>query len=239
MDINKIKILNASISKAWDNNVLTRAQDLEKGSDYSYTKIITPWVSTTALRHTETQSRILDIGCGCGYLTNIIYEQNRHNIMGIDLSPVSISYAKERYPKIRFVCQDIYSAALKQEYDMCLAIMLLNNVPNVEILLKNMVKVLKRHGKVILVLPHPVFWPQKHLGKAKYFSYEKEGSYQFQFSTKGRKDYSTQVTYFHRSVKQYISTIYKVGFNVLYGKEIIEMDRDITPDIWGLILQKE
>ena len=77
-------IINEKISRAWDRNVAVRAKDLEEGTDYSYIHIIKPWVLKETLRLTSETSTILDIGCGCGYLTNAIYVNGRHFITGID-----------------------------------------------------------------------------------------------------------------------------------------------------------
>lgn len=232
-----IEKLNSRISEVWDNNVSIRAKDLEKGTDYSYTQIIKPWVCAEVLKYSGEESHILDIGCGCGYLTNAIYVQGRHNITGIDLSPASIAYAQKRYPNIEFANQDIYSVSLAQKYNMCLAVMVLNNVPSLNAFFKNVANVLKRDGKMIMVIPHPFFWPIKHLD-VKSFPYAKEGAYLFRFSTKGRKDYSASVTYFHRSLEQYINAISKNGYKILCCKELVEMAEDETPDILGFVLQR-
>lgn len=237
LDVNEIENMNVKIAKGWDNNVLVRAQDLEKESDYSYTQIIKPWINNMIIKHSKETDKILDIGCGCGYLTNSIYEQRRYNILGIDLSPTSIDYAQKRYPKIEFLNQDIYAFPLKEKYDVALAVMVLNNVPNLTMFFEVVANCLESGGKFIVVIPHPYFWPEKHL-KIRAFPYAKESFYQFQFSTKGRQDYSAQVFYFHRPLEQYLNTIRKTGFEILYCKELLELERDNTPDILGFILQK-
>ena len=90
------------IRNSWDKNVLTRSEDLEQGTDFSYLNYISPWVFSHVLENSDTSSVILDIGCGCGYLTNAVYMGGRHNIRGIDISSRSIEYAQSKYPNISF-----------------------------------------------------------------------------------------------------------------------------------------
>lgn len=102
------------ISYAWDMNVHIRANDLECGTDITYTNIILPWVLKEVSHHSTEKSTILDIGCGCGFLTNAIYQSGRFAIQGIDISTASIAYAKRKYPNIFFSEQDFYSLPLSE-----------------------------------------------------------------------------------------------------------------------------
>lgn len=225
------------ISRAWDKNVVVRAKDLEDGTDYSYTHVIKPWVLRETLQFTSTASNILDIGCGCGYLTNAIYEHGRHSITGIDLSPKSISYAQKKYPHITFTQQDIYSISTDTKYDLSLAVMVMNNVPDTWILFHAIAGLLNQNGYLILVLPHPAYWPAKHL-KITPFPYFEEKSYTFPFSTKGRKDYPSHISYFHRPTESYLTSAQTAGLHLIDCKEFSEMAEDTKPEILGLIFQK-
>ena len=56
--------------------------------------------------------KILDIGCGLGGLLNTIKSRNNGgHVLGLDVSPTAIRKAKEKYPNLDFLCQNI----LKQE----------------------------------------------------------------------------------------------------------------------------
>lgn len=92
-----------------------------------------------------------------------IYEKGCNQIIGIDISPVSIAYAKKRYPDIMFLCDDICSANKVAQYDLALAVMVLNNMPDVRSFFNSISRLLVVGGTLIIVLPHPCFWPQQHL----------------------------------------------------------------------------
>ena len=62
---------------------------------------------------------ILDVGCGKGALTNQLKDGN-NNIIGIDISPIAINIAKNRYPDIRFLTANVqnfnkFNSFLKEE----------------------------------------------------------------------------------------------------------------------------
>lgn len=227
-------IINEKISRAWDRNVAVRAKDLEEGTDYSYIHIIKPWVLKETLRLTSETSTILDIGCGCGYLTNAIYVNGRHFITGIDLSRKSVLYAQRKYSHITFAQQNIYSISTGIKYDLGLAVMLLNNAPDMKALFEAIARLLKHNGNLILVLPHPAYWPQKHIKRSS-FSYLEEKRYSFPFSTKGRKDYPANVSYFHRPIESYLESASEAGLELVTRKEFVEIRGDGLPEILGLI----
>lgn len=225
------------IRNSWDKNVLTRSEDLEQGTDFSYLNYISPWVFSHVLENSDTSSVILDIGCGCGYLTNAVYMGGRHNIRGIDISSRSIEYAQSKYPNISFECNDINDLPRLQTYDICLAVMLLNNMEDIEHFFPTVHDLLKPGGKLLLVIPHPWFWPSRHLNSAD-FSYKDEIPYTFQFATKNKRNYPAQTLYFHRTIGTYINSILGAGFQITSIQEISELPFSDDPDILGLELTK-
>ena len=61
-----------------------------------------------ALRFTElAKPRILDFGCGAGWLSNILGTFGP--TLGVDLSPRTISRASERYPGVEYKAVDIFN----------------------------------------------------------------------------------------------------------------------------------
>lgn len=226
-----------AIKNSWDKNVLTRSEDLEQGTDFSYLNYIAPWVLNHVIENSNTNSAILDIGCGCGFLTNAVYRNGRNNIKGIDISPQSIECAQNRYPNISFECNDIYNLPRIQTYDICLAIMLLNNMVDIEFFFPIIHDILKPGGKLLVVLPHPCFWPIRHLNSPDY-SYKNEAPYSFQFATKYRRDYSCRTLYFHRTIETYIHSILNAGLKIISIQEISELPFSDNPDILGIELAR-
>lgn len=222
--------LNEQIKKSWDKNVFVRANDLESDTDKSYMNLILPWVTKKVLDKTSSDSNILDIGCGCGYLTQAIYKKGRRKITGIDISPASVGYAQKKYPHIPFVCRDICDVHSETQYNLCLAVMVLNNLPNVKKFFEVVKNLLVEGGTLLLVLPHPCFWPQQHL-KDVSFVYSQEIHYNYLFATQGRRDYSSSVFYFHRMLETYLYHIQQAGFEIIEFDEIAEVKTERNPDI--------
>lgn len=230
------ELLSKVVKRSWDNNLYVRANDIEQGTDYSYHNIILPLVIKETIKQSFNSSCILDIGCGCGFLTNQIYQEGRKNIVGLDISPISVNYAKKKYPYIKFYCEDICRFDMAQNFDLCLAIMALNNMPDIDGFFATVSKLLKRNGKMIIVIPHPYFWPINHLNHQNY-SYDREIPYVYHFSTKGCKNYKSTIIFFHRKLKTYYKYASKYGFRILYTQEICDNCNNSKPDILYMMLQ--
>lgn len=229
--------INKQISESWDKNIFIRAEDIENGTDFTYTNIIVPWVLKQTLKFCSFSNKILDIGCGCGFLTNFIFQNGYDKITGIDISQKSIEYAKVKHPKIKFQNLDICSVTFNEKFDAALAVMTLNNMSNIDEFFISANKNLTSSGKLIIVLPHPCFWPIKHL-KNSFYSYIDEKHYETSFKTKGRQDYPSKVYYFHRSIEKYYEFMRKNGFRIVLVEELCELGKDTTPDIIGIVVEK-
>ena len=138
---------------------------------------------------------------------------------------------------INFICDDVCFKKFDKPFDIITAIMTLNNMPDAEMFFETAKKCLKEDGKMIIVIPHPFFWPIKHLQK-KDISYNKEKNYEIVFATKGRKDYPSKTIYFHRSLETYIEYINKAGYYIDEFKEMYE-GSELYPDILGLVLKSK
>lgn len=225
--------LNEEISKSWGENVLIRGKDLEEGTDYSYLNVIMPWVLKKVKDCAQSDSRILDVGCGCGFLTNEIYKNGFRDITGVDISKMTIEYAEKRYPAVSFICEDINCYIPDKKYDLCLVVMTANNICNINDFFVSLKKLLVKKGRVIFINPHPVFWPIHHLKVDSYY-YLNENVYKYNFSTKGRKDYLSPVFYFHRTLTSYLTYIREAGFQIIDFLELADCTSQEEPDILAM-----
>jgi len=71
-----------------------------------------PWILST-------DYRILDMGCGLGQYANMLHDDYRYNITGIDISNVGIEYAKKQSNGAKFICENLYSFKPEQKFDSC------------------------------------------------------------------------------------------------------------------------
>lgn len=58
----------------------------------------------------KNSQRILDVGCGLGGTANYVQQQGWGQVVGIDLDPGLVQYAKNHYPEISFIQGDIHQA---------------------------------------------------------------------------------------------------------------------------------
>lgn len=59
-------------------------------------------------------ARILDAGCGTGRIGGYLSERG-HDVLGTDLDPVLIGYAKQDYPKARWVVGDLSTDPIPED----------------------------------------------------------------------------------------------------------------------------
>lgn len=101
------------------------------------------------------KATVLDLGCGSGYITNYLHNQNLNSI-GLDFSKEMINIAKTKYPNIEFLLANFVNIENyfdENSVDGLIAIYSLYFVPKeqFENVLKSLSKVLKSDGKFLFV----------------------------------------------------------------------------------------
>jgi len=77
-------------------------------------------------------SRVLDLGCGCGIPASRELAR-RHQVTGVDLSPVQIERARRLVPGARFLCADMAQVEFEpRSFDAAIAFYSLINLPLAE-----------------------------------------------------------------------------------------------------------
>ncbi len=72
-------------------------------------------ILTELARQRIDSPNILDLGCGTGWLSNIL--SNYGTVTGIELSVEAIAAAKERFPQVKFVSGDFFAIDLDDKFD--------------------------------------------------------------------------------------------------------------------------
>lgn len=98
----------------------------------------------------EQSSDILDFGCGGGYLLNSIVTNG--NKYGVEINPI----AREEAEKYGIICySDIYSVP-DNLVDVIISNHALEHVDNPSEYIKQMKRILRNGGRMVLVVPHEV-----------------------------------------------------------------------------------
>lgn len=98
----------------------------------------------------RVSKRVLDIGCGDGVLLSLIGD---HHLYGVDLDQASLDYAATRI-KARLIKAAAESLPFKSNYfDLVIATEIIEHLAKPEIMLREIKRVLKPRGRVILTTP--------------------------------------------------------------------------------------
>ncbi len=154
--------------------------------------------------------RILDIGCGTGYLTNVIASTGA-SVVGIDNSIEMITKAKEEYPQLDFQVQSATSFHFDEHFDAIFSNAALHWVLDKDKAAEQMFLYLKKPGRLVLEMggKHNVEKIIKCLKK--YLS-------RYGYDTNAE----TQLWYFP-SLGEYASLLEEKGFRVVYA---VHYDRE-------------
>lgn len=120
------------------------------GDDWEFINEIQEFVSQF-----PEKSKILDLGCGSGYITNYLHDKNL-NAIGLDFSQEMINIAKTKFPSIDFLLADFVKVENyfdENSIDGLIAIYSLYFIPReqFEIVLCSLSKVLKNDGFFLFV----------------------------------------------------------------------------------------
>lgn len=99
-------------------------------------------------------SKVIDIGCGNGYLTKKITKKFK-NVVGVDQSKSAIKFAKKNYKgKIKFINSDLENLNLKKKFDIIFLIEVIEHVYSPDNLIKKIKKFMKKNTILIISTPY-------------------------------------------------------------------------------------
>jgi 2-polyprenyl-6-hydroxyphenyl methylase / 3-demethylubiquinone-9 3-methyltransferase len=107
-------------------------------------KVRTPWM----LRLLTPRSRVLDIGCGAGLLSNVL-AKHQHQVTGIDLSEKSLHIAQkyDDTSSVQYLQANAYSLPFSNgSFDAVCALDILEHVEEPQLLISEAARVLKPKG---------------------------------------------------------------------------------------------
>jgi SAM-dependent methyltransferase len=116
-------------------------------------------VAKTIRASVPKHGRILDVGCGLGYLTYALNRAGFHTT-GLDISQEAVANAKKAYGDF-FVCQDFFE--LEGEYDAICMLELIEHVEEPKAFIAKARTLLKEGGKLIVTTPNRSWFPEGDL----------------------------------------------------------------------------
>ena len=194
----------------WDIISVARQTAIEEGKDISLTQVTAPWIIQHIIN--EKPNRVLDVGCGTGYLSNEIAKNVKY-CHGIDASEKSIDIAKRKYCRSN-LCFEVH--AIKDFnpsmcFDACVANMVFMDDPEWIDSIKNIYDILPVGGKLFMIITHPCFWP-------KYWNYQHEPWFDYMDEVFIENAFSVSLTepmgrstHIHRPLSHYIQGLIETG----------------------------
>jgi 2-polyprenyl-3-methyl-5-hydroxy-6-metoxy-1,4-benzoquinol methylase len=164
--------------------------------------------------------RILDAGCGQGYLCRLLAKEGAH-ATGVEPAAPLIGYAIEREHSenlgIVYIQEDLSAFAFSNaHFDAVVANMVFMDIPDYQQAMRNCVRCLKDYGDLIFSLSHPCF-------EGTDSEYAENGHLEI---TEYFEEHSIKQTYgyrFHRPLSQYLNLSIQSGCCL---KEIVEPQLD-------------
>lgn len=107
----------------------------------------------------KQSTRIIEIGCGLGYLTYSLRKDN-YNIYGLDISQEAVNQANDNFGEY-YICQDLFEYAKTNvnSYDVVILTEVIEHVETPIGFLETIMKILKPNGQIILTTPNKSLLP--------------------------------------------------------------------------------
>jgi len=150
---------NTTIKEFYNHVQFPGPYDMQ-GLAYHMPYIRNPYLSLIDKCMTGTQS-VLDVGCGSGLISNLFgmrYPDSK--FVSVDFSN-GIDYAKafaneNNITNIKYKKQDFLTFKSKKQFDVIICQGVLHHIPDTDLAIENIIKLLKPGGLLVLGVYHPL-----------------------------------------------------------------------------------
>ncbi|OGH91180.1 MAG: hypothetical protein A2534_04350 [Candidatus Magasanikbacteria bacterium RIFOXYD2_FULL_39_9] len=202
---------------------------LEKDDDSFQSRVILPNLMRSM--NLDKNQVVLDLACGQGFFSRVMAKSGA-KVIASDISSELISLAKKHAtPGVEYYVSpaDNIQFCADKSVDSILVVLALQNIQNVDEVLKECARALKEKGSLFLVLNHPAFrapkvsswgWDEKEWAQYRRMDeYLSESKIEIDMNP-GKRN-SEKTISFHRSLQWYFKMFRKNGFGVAKCEEWI------------------
>jgi ubiquinone/menaquinone biosynthesis C-methylase UbiE len=225
------------LREQWESNAQAFTELISNQGTPHHQEILNPCVER--LLGDVRGKKLLDAGCGEGYLARY-YAKLGANVTGIDISQTLVEISRELTEDVEvditFIIGDLCKLELKNDtYDLILCNLVLLNIPCFQDALSEFYRILKSDGVLVFSIVHPAFnfygpgsWemgekdPNTRRRKGLYFkidNYFEEKEYQRYWKTRQGEKFPVPISFFHRTISTYYSSLGICGFIVTHMEE--------------------
>lgn len=162
-----------------------------------------------------TGQRVVDLGCGDGAFADVVVARGARAYLGIDGSTAMIAMAGERAldPRVRFEVGRIEDVELAAgAADLVTSRMALHHVRDLAPVLRSAHDALASDGRLLFTVTHPVITSYDNQEPGPRTSWTVDDY--FSAGERRRTWFGSEVTWFHRTVEQYLGAVLAAGFAV-------------------------
>jgi ubiquinone/menaquinone biosynthesis C-methylase UbiE len=154
--------------------------------------------------------KVLDAGCGEGYLSRILARQGAR-VTGIDIAAraVEIARTKELAEQITYLVADLSQPqpTYQDSFDLIASYFVLNDVYDYRGFLMALGSVLKRTGRLVLLMNNPYGLVVKNYA-TDYFASGQA------FTSRGMAAAGVKVHFYHRTMEEYLDACFAAGLQL-------------------------
>lgn len=148
------------IKTDWDNVAPWYDAHLEDNKDSFQAQVIAP--NLMRMLSLKKGDIVLDLACGQGYFARLAQQQGA-TLTGVDLSGELIARAKEKSNGISYIVAPADDTKLRKEsFDKVFTVLAFENIKNIDEVIAEITRILKKNGSFTLVMLHPAFRIPQH-----------------------------------------------------------------------------
>lgn len=169
--------------------------------------------------------KILDLASGQGFFSHV-FARVGAQVSGVELSPELVKKARTHATsnEVFYIgsAEKLPSELANESYDLCLCVLALQNIRNLDAVISEASRVLKQQGRFIIVINHPAFRiPKKSswgFDETQQVQYRRVDGYMSESSEsivmQPRKYKSPTTVSFHHPLQVYFKSFFKHHFTV-------------------------
>ncbi len=107
-------------------------------------------------------SNVLELGCGTG---DLIGKLDTLYGVGVDISSEMIKVAEEKYPSVKFICEDAETFVTGEKFDYIIVSGIVETIENIQILLEKVNKWTTTDTRIFIDFYNPLWYPFIKIGE--------------------------------------------------------------------------
>ena len=159
--------------------------------------------------------RVVDLGCGDGTFADVVLDRGAQTYLGLDGSAAMVDIARKRLPSTRAQFQLGRIEDFRpppESADLVTSRMALHYLREVSPTLRSIHQALAPAGRLIFTVTHPVITSHDNQASGPRTTWTVD--HYFETGERRRSWFGTEVTWFHRTVEQYLSAVLTAGFDL-------------------------